>query len=474
MLFNSLAYILVLACTLLFFYATPVARRWIVLLTASLFCYGFWRLEYLLLLLACTIINYVAALGIVAAKSEKAKKGHLIFAITSSLGLLFVFKYLNFALGSAFALSSLFGINTSPIVLDLLLPIGISFYTFQALGYVIDVYWEIIEPERHFGSFFLFISFFPQLIAGPIEKAQDLLPQIQDPRASLKESMVGTGLTRIAWGLFKKVVVADNISLYTDVVFANISHHQGLTLYVTAVLFAFQIYCDFSGYTDIAIGSAHLLGIHLSENFLLPYNSTTVQEFWTRWHRTLYTWLYTYVYMPLAYLNSSPAGIARAVVLTFLLSGLWHGASWNFVIFGLIHGVWILLEVLFYGRFARLKVNWVFQITIGRMVTFHVWLASLIWFRCPSFSEAIAFHDRLFGADKFLSFQLLDLGVLARVAVGLFVLLIVEQVLLKKNSFEQLFRKGGMLWMISFLLFCLFMMILFGNSGGGQFIYFQF
>ena len=470
MLFNSIAYILFLLITVGLYYLLPVNRRWILLLAGSLFCYGLFRLDYLLLLLFCVSISYSGALRIHQSSDEGVRKRWLRAVLVADLGLLFVFKYLDFAYQTLAQVGGWLGLDAPGFVFNIILPIGISFYIFQTIGYVIDVYWGVVEPQAHFGKFFLFVSFFPQLIAGPIEKAEDLMPQLEALDNSFKESNFWAGATRVSWGLFKKAVVADNISLYTDVVFGNLAFHHGSTLYVAILLFAFQIYCDFSGYTDIAIGSARLLGIDLSENFLLPYGSTTVREFWTRWHKTLYTWLYTYIYLPIAFSIPGKRGVVSAVLSTFFLSGLWHGASWNFIIFGLVHGFWILLEMSVLER-AYARIGSLGAKVVGLTVTFHVWLFSLIWFRTRSFDDGCLFLKNLIHGG---AFQSLDTGVLARVLVGLGILLALELWLVRKRTFRDLYEVIGVWGSLAFMAASLFLMVFFGNSGGGQFIYFQF
>ncbi len=471
MLFNSIAYILFLLLTVGLYYLLPAEKRWILLLAGSLFCYGLFRVDYLLLLLFCVAVSYLGALKMHQSSDEGVRKRWLRTVLLADLGLLFVFKYLDFTYQSLVWVGGWVGLEMPAFVFNIVLPIGISFYIFQTIGYVVDVYWGVVEPQTHFGKFFLFVSFFPQLIAGPIEKAEDLMPQLERLDNRFRESDFWAGATRISWGLFKKAVVADNIALYTDVVFGNISFHQGATLYVALLLFAFQIYCDFSGYTDIAIGSARLLGINLSENFLLPYGSSTVREFWTRWHKTLYTWLYTYIYMPIAFGIPGPRGVASAVLATFFLSGLWHGASWNFIIFGLVHGFWVLLEAVLLDRMLYARLGSIWSRVVGVPVTFHVWLFSMIWFRTRTFEEAGLFLQNLVQGG---SFEVLDTGVFARILLGLGILLVVEAGLVKAHTFQALYLKYGVRFCLGMMICSLFLLLLFGNSGGGQFIYFQF
>ena len=310
------------------------------------------------------------------------------------LGILAIFKYFQFFFDSLNAIVSIFALQLHPVTLKLLLPVGISFYTFQTLSYVIDVYRGDCPAEKNFGIYATFVSFFPQLVAGPIERTKNLLPQIREEHSfDYHQGIYGAKL--ILWGLFKKMVVADNLSIWADTVFNDIYAHEGSALLMAAFFFTLQIYCDFSGYSDIARGSAKLLGIELMENFRSPYFSSTIKEFWSRWHISLSTWFRDYVYIPLGGNRVRRGRHYLNLLLTFLASGLWHGANWTFVVWGGLHGILQITEDLLGLRPAdREKHFWRWAIRCILVFGF----AALAWvfFRVQSFSEAAYFFHSMF------------------------------------------------------------------------------
>ena len=308
-------------------------------------------------------------------------------ALIVCLGVLFVFKYFNFASSSVCSFLNLFTIHLSPITLQLMLPVGISFYTFQTLSYVIDVYRGDVEVEHHFGYYATFVSFFPQLVAGPIERTRNLLPQIKSTK-KFNQSQAIDGAKVIVWGYFKKMVIADYIGGYVDQIYDDLGSYTGFALVMVIFLFTIQIYCDFSGYSNIAQGSAKLLGINLMDNFKSPYFSISVKEFWRRWHISLSTWFRDYVYIPL---GGSRCGKVRHninLLITFLVSGLWHGASWTFVFWGGIHGLAQIIENLANPFIKRLRTN-----KVGKFISFIIVFAfcniAWVFFRAKTFSDAI-------------------------------------------------------------------------------------
>lgn len=338
MLFNSWQYAVFLPIVFALYWALPHRFRWPLLLAASYYFYMSWNVKYVALILFTTAVSYTAA--VLLEKTEEHKKRRLLLtaALVASLGVLFIFKYFNFFMGSLAAAAGRFAIPLHPTTLDLLLPIGISFYTFQTLSYVIDVYRGDVEAEKNFGVYATFISFFPQLVAGPIERTSNLLPQIRAEHTFDYDQ--GTyGLKLMAWGYFKKLVVADNLAVFVDRVFDDVYSYQGFALVLAAFFFTIQIYCDFSGYSDIARGTAKLLGIELVENFKSPYFSASIHEFWSRWHISLSTWFRDYVYIPLGGNRVSKMRHYWNLLVTFLVSGLWHGANWTFVAWGGVHGL---------------------------------------------------------------------------------------------------------------------------------------
>lgn len=343
MLFNSFAFAVFLPAVFTLYWALPHKPRWILILLASYYFYMSWNVKYVFLILFTTVISYGAARLLENEESKQKKKWILAGAAILCLGVLFFFKYFNFVSTSIADFLSLFAIRMNPITLNVLLPVGISFYTFQTLSYIIDVYRGDVPAERHFGYYAAFVSFFPQLVAGPIERTRNLLPQLKAER-KFDYDQATYGLKLMAWGYFKKIVIADTLSQYVSTVYDTPQNFQGFALVLATVFFTIQIYCDFSGYSDIAIGTAKLLGVNLMANFKSPYFSGSVKGFWSRWHVSLSTWFRDYVYIPLGGNRVGKIRHSFNLMITFLVSGLWHGANWTFVIWGGIHGAAQVVE----------------------------------------------------------------------------------------------------------------------------------
>lgn len=334
MLFNSLSFAIFLPIVFGLYWIFPHKYRWSILLLSSCYFYMSWDERYIVLIMFTTSVSYLSA--IIMEYTRDRRRALLIITLVASLGTLFFFKYFNFVSGSIAKISDLLSIPIHPVTLKVLLPVGISFYTFQTLGYVVDVYRGDIRPEHHFGRYAAFIMFFPQLVAGPIERSENFLPQIRRELPFSYEQAV-YGLRLMLWGFFKKSVIADRLAVYVDLVYDDIYSHKGCSLAVSSVFFAFQIYCDFSGYSDIAIGAARLFGIDLMTNFKSPYLSASIKEFWSRWHISLSSWFKDYVYIPLGGNRKGRARTYANMMATFLTSGLWHGAALNFIVWG---GTW--------------------------------------------------------------------------------------------------------------------------------------
>lgn len=343
MLFNSLAFAIFMPIVFLIYWALPHRFRWMALLAANCYFYLSWEPRYILVILFTTAVSYFCALLLERAQSAKQKKALLTAGILLTLSLLLIFKYTNFALGSIFDLLRFFAIPVHETTLKLVMPIGISFYTFQMVGYIADVYKGKISAERNLGKYALFVSFFPNILSGPIERAANMLPQFEEEKKFDYDGAV-YGLRLILLGFLKKMIFADSMSRYVDVIFNNVTDYTGLSFIVVIILYTFQIYCDFSGYSDIAIGVAKLMGINLMNNFKQPYYAASVKEFWSRWHISLSTWFRDYVYIPLGGNRVSKSRKNLNLLLTFLASGLWHGANWTFVLWGAIHGVYQIIE----------------------------------------------------------------------------------------------------------------------------------
>ena len=394
MLFNSLAYAVFLPCVFILYWVLPHKIRWPLLLVASYWFYMSWNAAYVVLIASTTLVSYACALCLEKAESRKRKKLCVAAALAVSLGILYVFKYYNFSAGLLESVSESVRIPR----LDVLLPVGISFYTFQTLSYVIDVYRGKTKAEKNLGVYATFVSFFPQLVAGPIERSSNLMPQITSPKR-FDEKNAAYGLRLILWGLYKKMVVADNLAVFVDRVFGNVRGYAGCSLILAAVFFSVQIYCDFSGYSDIARGSAKLLGIDLMENFRSPYFSSSVREFWSRWHISLSTWFRDYVYIPL---GGNRKGKFRTVLnnlITFLVSGMWHGANLTFIVWGGIHGLAQVLEnVLGLNRKPKRepRKKGTLRRILGVPFVFAFVTLAWIFFRADSLQDALYVLAHLF------------------------------------------------------------------------------
>ena len=402
MLFNSIDFLIFLPIVLVIYYIIPMKYKHIWLLISSYYFYMCWNAKYVLLIFVSTVITYLS--GILIDKVEKTwpdvndigkyKKLILALSFVSNLGILFYFKYINFTLDIVTRVLSKMNISMNVPVFDVILPVGISFYTFQALSYSVDVYRGEVAPEHDFFRYALFVSFFPQLVAGPIERSKNLLTQLREPR-KFDFGYAFDGILLMLWGLFLKIVLADRIAIFVDTVYGDCEHYQGIYLIVATVLFAVQIYCDFSGYSSIAMGTAKLLGIELMDNFNAPYISTSVADFWRRWHISLTSWFKDYLYIPL---GGSRRGTFRKYInkmIVFILSGLWHGAQLTFVVWGAINGLYqVIGEVLMP---IRKKVSDIIGINrnsegvyaLSVLATFALVDFTWIFFRADSLGRAI-------------------------------------------------------------------------------------
>lgn len=314
------------------------------LLVASYYFYMCWKIEYIVLIIGSTLIDYFAGLKMSGAAGKQEKRKYLMLSLASNLGILFFFKYFNFFSESVAAAFNAWNIFCEVPLFDVLLPVGISFYTFQTLSYTIDVYNDRIPAEKHLGIFALYVAFWPQLVAGPIERSHHLLPQFRQ-RHAFDYLRVTDGLRLMLWGMFKKVVIADQLAVYVNQVYNHVDDYQGPALMIATFFFAIQIYCDFSGYSDMAVGSARVMGYDLMENFNRPYFAKSIREFWQRWHISLSTWFRDYLYIPLGGNRAVKWRWYYNLFITFLVSGLWHGANWTFAIWGALHGFFLIVEI---------------------------------------------------------------------------------------------------------------------------------
>ena len=402
------------------YFLIPHRHRWKLLLASSYFFYGYYRLDYLLLFIFITVFNFTLALLIDDTPKENTalRRVYFLGSIVGSLAILFVFKYFNFVGESINALLTSLGTGGAIPTLHLLLPIGISFHIFQAIGHTIDVYNGRIEAERHLGIFATFNAFFPQLVAGPIERASHLLPQFRVEHHFDYDRAV-SGLRMVLWGAFKKIVIADRLAAYVNTVYNNAYDYTGIHLILATFFFAVQIYCDFSGYSDIAIGVARIIGFDMMINFKQPYFSRSIREFWRRWHISLSTWFRDYVYFPMGGNRVPFLRNLFNLFFVFLISGLWHGASWTFVIWGALHGGIIIAEELIERIFRRGKpvapVWW--RQVLSTAITFGLVMFAWIFFRANSLDDALYVVRHLFDfsagfsnfVEPFSSIALLDM-----------------------------------------------------------------
>jgi alginate O-acetyltransferase complex protein AlgI len=358
MVFNSLEFFIFLPIVYIlywFVFKKHLKAQNILILVASYVFYGLWDWRFLSLILLSTLVDYFVSINMDAVEQPSKRKQWLWVSVIFNLGLLGYFKYFNFFVDSWVDMVSLFGYHMkSTWTLRVILPVGISFYTFQTMSYSFDVYYKKLQPTRDFISFAAFVSFFPQLVAGPIERASQLLPQIQQKRSFMYAQAV-VGLKLILWGLFKKVVIADSLGPLVDDIFSNYSAYPSSTLILGAVFFSFQIYGDFSGYSDIAIGTAKLFGIELMSNFKFPYFSRSIAEFWRRWHISLSSWFQAYIYVPLGGSRHGKFKTIMNVFIVFLVSGFWHGANWTFVLWGFLHAM-VFIPLVILDRNSKTKI----------------------------------------------------------------------------------------------------------------------
>lgn len=393
MLFNSFSFGFFLIITYLLywlFFNRNIKVRNVFLLAASYFFYGFWNWKLLFLIVVVSTTDFLFGYLIHKEERESVRKAFLTVSLVINLGILGFFKYCNFFIDSFYALIHLFGATSTPHLLDIILPVGISFYTFQGLSYVLDIYYKKFQPTKDVLAFFAFISFFPQLIAGPIERARDLLPQFFTTK-KFDYDNTRKGLFLIAVGLFKKIVIADRLAVFVDAVYGNIANVHGLPALVAVLFFTFQLYLDFSAYSQIAIGTADLFGFKLSTNFNKPYLATSFKDFWARWHITLTNWFRDYLYFPLGGNRKGKFRTYLNVIIVFTVSGLWHGASWNFVIWGFLNGIFLAV----FDKTFHLNPKNVFGKIGSCLFVTALWGLSLIFFRSGTFADALTMFGNL-------------------------------------------------------------------------------
>ncbi len=442
------------------------------MLTASYFFYTYWKIEYALLIVLSTVTDYFIGIAIHRAKTTRIKKSLLYISISVNIGILFFFKYFNFLNKNISSVLSGMGMENIIPYTDFLLPVGISFYTFQTLSYSVDIYNGKINPEKHLGYFALFVSFFPQLVAGPIERAGNLLGQL---KGSFKFDVqnIAPAVKLILWGYFKKIVIADRLAMYVDPVYDNASAFGTLSLVMATILFAFQIYCDFSGYSDIAIGVAKLFGINLMKNFERPYLSKSIGEFWKRWHISLSTWFRDYVYIPLGGNKVIKIRWYYNLIVTFLISGLWHGANWTFAVWGILHCSYLIIEKLFHLNVSSpLWIRRQFRVILTFFLVCFAW----IFFRANDLTIAIEIIQRigLFNLDYALFYEEAKITGISKLDFILSFVFLIFLTLVEKSGIKVEWPSKYVSLRFLFYYFIIFSIIFFGVDGREAFIYFQF
>ena len=482
MLFNSLHFAIFLP--IVFFLYWFVTNKSLkiqnsLLLVSSYFFYACWDWRFLFLLIFSTLLDYYTGIKMSDAKNQATKKFWFWLSISVNLGFLGVFKYYNFFAESFAAAIANFGLQVNPWTLQVILPVGISFYTFHGLSYVIDIYKDRIKAEKNFIDYSVFVSFFPLLVAGPIERATHLLPQIQKKRV-FNYSRAVDGLRQILWGLFKKVVIADNCAEFANMFFDNHTAYSGSTLALGAVFFAFQIYGDFSGYSDIALGTARLFGIDLLKNFAFPYFSRDIAEFWRRWHISLSTWFRDYLYIPLGGSKGSIWIKIRNTFIIFLVSGFWHGANWTFIIWGLLNALFIMPSILSYTNrnnleiVAKGKIFPTVKEFFSILFTFLLTVLAWIFFRAESVQQAIQYISTIF-STSFFEMPAFRFRTKASITLSLTAIFIFFEWLGRENDFA--IQKMGFTWnrSLRWLFYFALVFSIFNFSGKEQvFIYFNF
>ncbi len=483
MLFNSFEFFIFLPivfCLYWFVLKKHLKLQNILLLIASYVFYGWWDWRFLSLIMLSTLVDYFVGIQIHKNEIVKIRKRWLRASIIFNLSLLGFFKYFNFFIDSWIDAFNSIGYHMDHFTLNIILPVGISFYTFQTMSYSLDISKRKLEPTKDFIAFATFVSFFPQLVAGPIERASNLLPQFFKKK-KFEYRMAVDGARQILWGLFKKIVIADNCASYVNEIFQNYSDYSSGTLILGVIVFAFQIYADFSGYTDIAIGVAKLFGFNFKRNFNYPYFSTNISDFWKRWHISLSSWLNDYLFTPLAIecRNYKKHGIFFAVFITFLISGLWHGAGWNYIVWGGLHGLFYIPIIFSKKRFSSISSNKINPKTKSTLkdlpkilLTFAMVCFTYIFFRSINLTEAINFNKAIL--DGLVTNNIINIKI-PDVRIILFVpcLIFIEWIQRDKEFGMDLQKMSFTIlrWLIYFLM--IFLIIIFGAKSQ-SFIYFQF
>ena len=479
MLFNSFDFAVFFPIFFLVYWLVhkKLTIRNIFLLASSYIFYAWWDWRFLFLIIFSSVVDFIVGGLIVKAKTRSKQRALLILSLTTNLGLLAYFKYANFFIDSFISSFNLLGGSLDSFALNIILPVGISFYTFQTLSYTIDIYRGRLQPVKEWLPFFTFVAFFPQLVAGPIERASHLLPQFYKIY-EFNYDRVKSGLLLAAFGLFKKMVIADRLAILVNQVYNNPTDYSGMELIIATLFFAMQIYCDFSGYTDIAIGISRTLGFDLMKNFNAPYFSRSITEFWRRWHISLSTWFRDYVYIPLGGSRHGEYKTYLNLFIVFVVSGLWHGAAVTFIIWGAIHGAFIVAEKAFANHGVKVNKQSFLSATFFTIFIFIIVCFAWIFFRANSFADSLYVVENLFNFSKEVDMYSLGLAkhefILALIVIGL--LLIFDAVHIKYNALKLLNRNNMVVRNLVYvsIVFSIIIFGIYGDDSVKEFIYFQF
>lgn len=485
MLFNSFSFLIFFPIVVLLYFLSPYKYRWSLLLVASCIFYMAFIPYYIFILGGTILIDYYAGIFIENQQEIKFKKLYLIISLLANIGVLVIFKYYNFFLVNIEEACSYFGYTSSLRTLELALPIGLSFHTLQAMSYTIEVYRGNQIAEKNFIKYALYVMFFPQLVAGPIERPQGLLLQFYQ-NYDVNYDRIVAGLKQMLWGFFKKIVIADRLAALVKQGYGNIDNHDGCSLLIFTYLFSFQIYCDFSGYSDIAIGSAKILGINLRENFRTPYFAKSIKEFWHRWHISLSTWFRDYLYIPLGGKKVGRWRWFYNLLIVFLISGLWHGANWTYIVWGLLHALYLIFGHFLKKYFGEIFYDYEgqknlksFGLSLAKVIiTFNLVAFAWIFFRATTVDEAFGIIVKIFTFQDFIGFKALSIFKIIDVTSFLVMLTLLFLFISSDSFMNKLIRQEMVVkskW-ANFALYAtvLVFIFLFGHFSDTKFIYFQF
>ncbi len=475
MIFNSLPFLVFAVVFLPVYFLLKGNKRWLWALAGSYFFYGWWDWRFLSLIAISTLVDYFVGMRLHVEQDGRKRKRLLLLSVAINLGFLGFFKYFDFFIESFVALLQSFGLQPSVHTLGIILPVGISFYTFQTMSYTIDIYRRKLEPEPSLLKFATFVAFWPQLVAGPIVRASDFLPQFDKP-IRFEWDRFNVGMAQVLWGFFKKVAIADSLAPFVDQCFAEPLSFASVNLYIAVFFYSFQIYCDFSGYSDIAIGFARIMGFDFPANFRTPYFSKNFSEFWTRWHISLSSWLRDYLYIPLGGNRHGTAKTYRNLMLTMLLGGLWHGANWTFVFWGWLHGMYLVVQRLFSAAWTRVMSvlrtpKWI-EAGLSILLVYAFTNLAWIFFRSPDFGTAMAVLQNMAQLEGFNVAQVMNKFIVAK-GVLLIAMLLAVEISHFRLDYTRLIRFQPAFRVVAFAA-VLWLIAAFGTFNSNAFIYFQF